>query len=64
MIEKFKAENPEMNYIDCILEVFSENNIELEGIKGILSKNIKEKVEADAMELNLLKDVVKIQKLM
>lgn len=53
-IEKLKASNPSLNYIDCTVEVCERFNIEFESLRKILSKNIKEKMEADAIALNLL----------
>lgn len=54
-IEKLKSKNPGLNYLECTVEVCERYNIEYESLKKILSKNIKEKMEIDAMELNLLK---------
>ena len=54
-IEKVKSKNPGLNYIECAVEVCERYNIEYESLRKNLSKNIKEKMEIDAMELNLLK---------
>ena len=54
-IEKLKAKNPTLNYIECTVEICERYNLEYESLRKILSKNIKEKMEIDAMELNLLK---------
>jgi len=53
-IEKLKAKNPSLNYIDCTVEICQRYNIEFESLRKTLSKNIKEKMEIDAMNLNLL----------
>ena len=44
-----------MNYIDCIVQYCEENNIEVESVKKILPKALKEKLEYDAQQLNYLK---------
>ena len=44
-----------MNYIDAIIEYCSENEIEVESVSKLLSKPLKEKVRADATDLNYLK---------
>lgn len=54
-IEKLKSKNPSLNYIDCTVEICQRYNIEFDSLRKTLSKNIKEKMEIDAMELNLLK---------
>ena len=55
-IETLKLENPELTYLDCVLVVCESNNIEIESVKTMLSRIIKEKLEADANKLNLLKN--------
>lgn len=54
-IEKLKSKNPSLNYIDCTVEICQRYNVEFDSLRKTLSKNIKEKMEIDAMELNLLK---------
>ena len=44
-----------MNYIDAIVEYCSQNEIEVESVSKLLNKPLKEKVKADATELNYLK---------
>jgi len=41
-------------YMDAIIKVCETNNIELEDIKKFISPVIKDKLEAEAMELNYL----------
>lgn len=53
-IEKIKSSSG-LNYIDATVEVCERYNIEIEQMKKVLPKTIKEKIEADALELNLLK---------
>ncbi|MCG7944858.1 MAG: late promoter transcription accessory protein [Candidatus Thiodiazotropha taylori] len=54
-IENFKMQNPTVSYIECALEVCEQNDIEFESLKKALSKTLKEKIEFEANELNLLK---------
>lgn len=54
-IEGLRKISPELNYIECTVEICERYNIEFESIKKILPKVIKEKIEADAMDLNMLK---------
>lgn len=44
-----------MNYIDAIVEYCSQNEIEVESVSKLLNKPLKEKIKADATELNYLK---------
>ena len=41
-------------YMDAILDVCQKNEIEIEDIKKFISPVIKDKLEAEAMELNFL----------
>ena len=52
-IEKVKSESG-LNYIACVVEVSEKFNLDIEQLSDMLPKNIKEKIEADALELNLL----------
>ena len=53
-IEEMKAKS-KLNYIECVVEVCNRHDLDIETISQHLSQNIKEKIEADALELNLLK---------
>ena len=53
-IEALKAKEPSLNYIECTVEVCSKHDIDFDSLKKVLNKNIKEKIEMDASELNLL----------
>lgn len=53
-IEQLKSENPGLNYIECTVEVCKRYDVDMDSIKKVLCKTIKEKIELDAMELNLL----------
>lgn len=47
--------NTKMNYIDAIVEYCSNNDIEVENVSKLLSRPLKEKLKADATDLNYLK---------
>lgn len=52
-IEKVKAESG-LNYIECVVEVCEIHGLDIETVSDNLSDNIKQKIEADALDLNLL----------
>lgn len=54
LVEEFKAKH-NVSYIESTLAVCEEHNIEFETLKKSLSKNLKEKIEAEASALRLLK---------
>ena len=43
-----------MNYIDAVVYLCEDNNLEIEDIKKYIAVSIKEKIELEAMNLNLL----------
>jgi len=43
-----------ISYMDAIIEVCGRNNIELEEVKKYVSPSIKDKLEAEARQLNYL----------
>ena len=45
-----------MNYIDTIVHLCEENKIEIEDIKKYLNEPIKDRLEAEAMGLNFIKN--------
>lgn len=53
-IEKLKMRSPSLTYIDCAVEICLKREIDFDDLKKVLSKNIQEKIELEAMELNLL----------
>ena len=53
LIESTVAENT-IGYMEAILLVCSDNNIEPEDVKKFISPVIKDKLEAEAMSLNFL----------
>ena len=44
-----------LNYIDAIVEYCTQHEIEVESVSKLLNKPLKEKIRADATELNYLK---------
>lgn len=53
-IERIKISSG-LTYIETVVEVCERLGLEVEGMKKALPKNIKEKIELEASELNLLK---------
>ena len=54
-IEKLTHDNNDMKYIDAIIHFCEKNNIDVESISKLISKPLKEKIKAEAIELNLLR---------
>tara|TARA_A100001015_G_scaffold114328_1_gene126992 strand:+ start:324 stop:554 length:231 start_codon:yes stop_codon:yes gene_type:complete len=46
-----------VSYLDAVMEYCTENKIEPETVATLISKPLKEKIEADAMKLNLIPKV-------
>jgi len=53
-VEQLKSKYGEMTYLECIVEVCEEKGVEFDQVKGLLSKSIKDKLQAEAHSLNLL----------
>ena len=53
-IEKIVSEE-ELNYIDAICHYCDKNGLEIESVTKLVSKQLKEKLKFDAMELNFMK---------
>lgn len=47
-------------YMDAVLEVCDENSIEPEQVSSLLNMSIKDKLEAEARDLNFLEKVNKL----
>lgn len=43
-----------LSYIDAIVHICEENEMEIEDIRKFVSQSIKDKIEAEAMKLNFL----------
>ena len=54
-IENIVKNSDDLNYIDAIVFYCEENKIELESVSKLISKPLKEKIKAEAIELNFLK---------
>lgn len=54
-IENIVKDNADMKYVDAIVYFCEKNIIDIESIPKLISKPLKERLKAEAMELNLLK---------
>ena len=54
-IETIANDGSGMKYIDAIVFFCEKNNLDVESIPKLVSKPLKEKLKAEAVELNLLK---------
>ncbi len=54
-IEDLVKNNKDLNYIDAIVHYCDENKIEVDSVSKLISKPLKEKIKAQATELNFLK---------
>jgi len=55
MLIEEAVKHKKLNYIDATLEVCKDYDIDPRDVKRLLNKNIKEKIERDALEVNALK---------
>ena len=54
-VEKIAVTNVDMNYIDAVLHLCDQNQIEVESVPKLISKPLKEKLKYEAQELNFLR---------
>ena len=54
-IESLVQRNQGMNYIDAIVHFCDLQSIDVESVPKLISKPLKDKLKAEAMELNFLK---------
>ena len=54
-IENLVKTTKDLNYIDAIVHYCDENKIEVDSVSKLISKPLKEKIKAQATELNFLK---------
>ena len=54
-IESLVIQNSGMSYIDAIIHFCENNSIDLESVPKLIPKPLKDKIKAEAMELNFLK---------
>lgn len=50
----------QLSYIDSVVHLCEKNNLEIEDIKKYISDPVKEKIEAEAMNLNFLESSAKL----
>tara|TARA_B100000003_G_scaffold205630_1_gene219586 strand:- start:130 stop:348 length:219 start_codon:yes stop_codon:yes gene_type:complete len=55
IIEKVVKEKRPITYMDAIIWYCEQNNIEIETTSRLISKNLKEKIQLEAMNANMLK---------
>jgi hypothetical protein len=55
--------NTDYNYIEAILEYCKKTGLEVEVAAKLINKNLKKRIESDAMDNNMLKVNVKSAKL-
>ena len=53
-IEKIVSQGNEVTYMDAILDYCEKHSMEPDAVAPLISKPLKEKIEADARELNFL----------
>ena len=56
LIEGVVKEKRPISYMDAIVWYCESNKIEIETVKRLVSKNLKEKLKAEALNANLLKE--------
>ena len=55
IIENVVKEKRPITYMDAIVWYCEQNNIEIETTSRLISKNLKEKIQLEAMNANMLK---------
>ena len=55
IIEQIVKEKRPISYMDSIIHYCESNNIEVESAGRLISKSLKEKIQAEALRSNLLK---------
>jgi hypothetical protein len=55
IIEKVVKDKRPITYMDAIIWYCEENNIEIETTSRLISKSLKEKIQVEAMNANMLK---------
>ena len=55
IIEDLVKEHKELSYVDAIVKYCDENNIEIETTARLITKQLKEKIQHQSAQLNLLK---------
>ena len=55
IIEDLVKKHKELSYVDAIVKYCDENNIEIETTARLITKQLKEKIQHQSAQLNLLK---------
>ena len=55
IIEDIVKKHKELSYVDAIFKYCDENNIEIETTARLITKQLKEKIQHQSAQLNLLK---------
>lgn len=55
-IEALKSVEPTMSYMECILCICEQYDVEMENVKNLLTKPILDKFKAEAIQNNQLKE--------
>ena len=55
IIEDLVKKHKELSYVDAIVKYCDENNIEVETTARLITKQLKEKIQHQVAQLNLLK---------
>ena len=55
IIEDIVKKHKELSYVDAIVKYCEENNIEIETTARLITKQLKEKIQHQSAQLNLLK---------
>ena len=55
IIEDLVKKHKELSYVDAIVKYCDENNIEVETTARLITKQLKEKIQHQSAQLNLLK---------
>ena len=55
IIEDIVKKHKELSYVDAIVKYCDENNIEIETTSRLITKQLKEKIQHQSAQLNLLK---------
>jgi|TARA_X000000368_G_scaffold63441_2_gene44959 hypothetical protein len=55
IIEDIVKKHKELSYVDAIVKYCDENNIEIETTARLITKQLKEKIQHQSAQLNLLK---------
>ena len=55
-VEKLKARSGnDLSYIECVVELCEKFDVEIEVVKSLLSKPIKDKIKSEAISAKLIK---------